>query len=193
MDHHPYTLLISSLNQGMDEAIAYYRVNSSVPSESIFLLEQAFTQMKIWVPKIMPGILGCIILLVTWFSMVAGNQLLHKKTGNGPWPAYRFWTLPEKLVWAIILSVILVLLPMEPGRTIGLNTLLVTGLLYCFQGIAIMLFFFYKWSIPLFLRTVIYVILFFQSFGVVFLAILGVADVWTDMRRLNSTDQETDS
>ena len=193
LEHHPYTLLINSLNQGMDEAIAYYKANSSVPSETIFLLEQAFSQMKIWVPKIMPGILTCITLLITWFSMVAGNRLLYKKTGTGPWPEYRFWTLPEKLVWAVISSVILVLLPMEPGRTIGMNILLVTGLLYCFQGIAIMLFFFYKWSVPVFLRTVIYVILFFQSFGVVLLAVLGVVDVWADVRRLNSTEQETDS
>jgi uncharacterized protein YybS (DUF2232 family) len=193
MEHHPYTLLINSLNQGMDEAIAYYKANSSVPSETIFLLEQAFSQMKIWVPKIMPGILTCITLLITWFSMVAGNRLLYKKTGTRPWPEYRFWTLPEKLVWAVISSVILVLLPMEPGRTIGMNILLVTGLLYCFQGIAIMLFFFYKWSVPVFLRTVIYVILFFQSFGAVLLAILGVVDVWADVRRLNSTEQETDS
>ena len=193
LEHHPYTLLINSLNQGMDEAIAYYKANSSVPSETIFLLEQAFSQMKIWVPKIMPGILTCITLLITWFSMVAGNRLLYKKTGTGPWPEYRFWTLPERLVWAVISSVILVLLPMEPGRTIGMNILLVTGLLYCFQGIAIMLFFFYKWSVPVFLRTVIYVILFFQSFGVVLLAVLGVVDVWADVRRLNSTEQETDS
>jgi len=193
MEHHPYTMLIQSMNQGMDEAVAYYKVNSSVPAETIFMLDQAFNQMKIWLPKVMPGILTCIIFLVTWFSMVAGNRLLYKKTGTGPWPEYRFWTLPERLVWAVIVSVIMVLLPLEPGRTIGMNLLLVTGLLYCFQGIAIMLFFFYKWSVPVFLRTIIYVILFFQSFGIVFLAILGVVDVWADMRRLNRTEQETDS
>ncbi|MCF8057143.1 MAG: YybS family protein [Desulfocapsa sp.] len=192
MEHHPYTLLINSMNQGMDEAVSYYTKNSSVPPETIVLLEQAFSQIKIWLPKLMPGILTCTTLLVTWFSMVAGNWLLYKKTGNRPWPEYRFWTLPERLVWAVIISVILVLLPMEPGRTIGMNILLVTGLLYCFQGIAIMLFFFYKWSVPVFLRTLIYVILFFQSFGVIFLAILGVADVWADMRRLDSTEQDTD-
>ncbi len=190
MEHHPYTLLIASLNQGMDEAIAYYKVNSSVPAETLFLLEQTFTVMKIWIPKVMPGVLTCITLLITWFTMVIGNRMLHKNTGSSPWPEYRFWTLPEKLVWALISSAILVVLPMEPGRTIGLNVLMVTGLLYCFQGAAIMLFYFAKWSVPLFLRTLIYVLLFFQTFGVILLGILGVADVWTDLRRLKSTEQE---
>jgi len=138
----------------------------------------------------MPGVLACITLLITWFTMVIGNRMLHKNTGSGPWPEYRFWALPEKLVWALIVSAILVVLPMEPGRTIGLNVLMITGLLYCFQGAAIMLFYFSKWSVPLFLRTLIYVLLFFQTFGVILLGILGIADVWTDLRRLNSTEQE---
>jgi uncharacterized protein YybS (DUF2232 family) len=193
MEHHPYTLLISSLNQGMDESIAYYKANSTVPAETLFLLEQTFAQMKIWIPKVMPGILACITLLITWFTMAIGNRMLHKNSGSGPWPEYRFWTLPEKLIWILIVAAILVVLPLEPGRTIGLNVLMVGTLLYCFQGTAIMLFYFSKWSVPLFLRTLIYVLLFFQTFGVILLGILGVVDVWTDIRRLKSTEQESDS
>lgn len=190
MEHHPYTLLLTALNQGMDEAISYYKIHSTVPAETLFLLEQTFAKIKIWIPKVMPGVLTCITLLITWFTMVIGNRMLHKNTGSGPWPEYKFWTLPEKLVWALIVSAILVVLPMEPGRTIGLNVLMITGLLYCFQGAAIMLFYFSKWSVPLFLRTLIYVLLFFQTFGVLLLGILGVADVWADLRRLNRTEQE---
>ncbi len=192
LEHHPYTLLINSLSQGMDEAIAYYKVNSTVPAETLYLLEQTFTQMKIWIPKVMPGILTCITVLITWFTMAIGNRMLHKNSGAGPWPEYRFWVLPERLVWVFIIASILVVLPMEPGRTIGLNVLMVSTLLYCFQGISIMLFYFSKWSVPLLLRTLVYVLLFFQTFGIILLGILGVADVWTDLRRLNSTEQESD-
>jgi uncharacterized protein YybS (DUF2232 family) len=193
LEHHPYTLLISSFNQGMDEAIKYYKLNNSVPAETLFFLEQTFDQMKIWIPKVMPGILACITLLITWLTMAIGNRMLHKNTGSGPWPAYRYWVLPEKLVWVLIGSAIFVMLPMESSRTIGINVLMISGLLYCFQGIAIMIFYFSKWSVPLFLRTLIYVLLFFQTFGVIVLGILGVVDVWTDIRRLNKTEQETDS
>lgn len=82
---------------------------------------------------------------------------------------------------------------MEPGRTLGLNVLLVSGLLYCFQGTAIMVFYFSKWNVPVFLRTIIYFIFFFQSFGAILLAVIGVIDVWADTRKLNSTEQETDT
>ncbi len=190
MDHHPYTLLISTLNQGMDEAIAYYKVNQSVPADTLVLLEQAFATMKVWIPKIMPGALTCITLLITWFTMVVGNRMLHKNTGSGPWQEFKYWALPEKLVWAVIISATLVILPLDPGRVIGLNILMIAGLLYCFQGTAIMLFYFSKWSVPLFLRTFVYILLFFQTFGVIVLGIVGVADVWTDFRKLKNTEQE---
>lgn len=193
MAQHPYSLLLESLNQGMDEAVEYYRTNSAIPAETIYLLEQTFAQMRTWIPKVLPGILACLILLATWFTMVAGNRLLYRKTGSGPWPEYRFWSLPEKLIWAPIISAVLILLPMEPGRTIGINVLIISGLLYSFQGLAIMLFFFYKWSVPVFVRSVIYVILFFQSFGAVFLAALGVVDVWADTRKLNTPSEETEN
>lgn len=193
MEQHPYTLLISSLNQGMDEAIAYYKVNSSVPADTLYLLEQTFAQMKIWTPKIMPGILTCITVVITWFTMAVGNKMLHKNTGTGPWPDYKFWTLPEKFVWFFIASAFFVMLQMEPASTIAINVLMVTTLMYCFQGMAIMLFYFSKWSVPLLLRTLIYVLLFFQTFGVILLGILGVADVWLDLRRLNSSEQESDT
>lgn len=192
MQQHPYFLLIKSLNEGMDQAITYYKVNASLPDETLYLLEITFQQMQTWIPKVMPAILCCIILLIVWFTMVFGNRLLQKKTGSGPWPEYKFWQLPERLVWLLVISGVLILAAVEPGRTIGLNILIVIGLLYCFQGIAVMLFYFYKWSVPVFLRTVIYVILFFQSFGALFLALLGIADIWLNIRRLHKSKDSAD-
>ncbi len=193
LEHHPYTLLVNSLTQRMDEALAYYMTNSTVPAETLFLLQRTFNEMKIWIPKVLPGILGCITLLVIWLTMVGGNRLVFKKTGNRPWAEYRYWVLPEQLVWILILSAILVVTPMEPGRTLGLNVLLVSGLIYCFQGTAIMVFYFSKWNVPVFLRTVIYIIFFFQSIGAILLAVIGVVDVWADVRKLSSTEQNTET
>lgn len=190
MEHHPYTQLIAALNQGMDDAITFYKVNKSVPAETLILLEQTFTMMKTWVPKVLPGMLASVALLITWFTMAIGNRMLYKNTGSGPWLEYKLWALPEKTVWILIVSALLVILPVEPSRTIGLNILMVTGLLYCFQGSAIMLFYFSKWNVPLFLRTLIYVLLFFQTFGIIILGIVGVADVWTNIRRLKQTKHE---
>lgn len=193
LEHHPYTLLVNSLTQGMDEALAYYAANNAVPAETLFLLQRTFNEMRIWIPKVLPGILGCITLLITWLTMAGGNRLIFKKTGNRPWTEYRNWVLPERLVWILIVSAILVVMPMESGKTLGLNVLLVSGLIYCFQGTAIMVFYFRKWKVPVLLRFFIYIIFFFQSLGAIFLAVVGVVDVWADSRKLRSTEQDTDT
>jgi uncharacterized protein YybS (DUF2232 family) len=193
MEHHPYTLLVNSLTQGMDEALAYYKANSTVPAETLFLLQRTLSEMKIWIPMVLPGTLGCITLLITWFTMAGGNRLIFQNTGNRPWTEYRYWVLPERLVWMLIFSAICIVIPTESGRVLGLNILLVSGLLYCFQGTAIMVFYFSKWNVPVFLRAIVYIIFFFQSFGAIFLAVIGVIDVWADTRKLNSTEQETDT
>ncbi len=186
MEHHPYSILIEMLNRAMDDAQIIYQERLELPSESLFLLQQTFAQMKIWLPKVLPGILGCIALTITWITMVSGNLLLYKKTGVRPWVEYRYWVLPEKLVWLLIVSAILVVLPAEAGKVLGINLLLLICLIYCFQGMAILVFYMSKWNVPIFLRTIIYLILLFQSMGAILLGILGVVDVWTDMRNLNS-------
>jgi len=193
MEQHPYTVLIASLNQAMDEVISYYRTNSTAPAETLYFLEQSLAHIKIWMPRLLPSILTCITIIITWFSMVAGNRLLLKKTGKAPWPQYRLWKLPDKLIWLVIGAAILSSISVETGRIVGVNILLICILLYSFQGLAIMLFFFSKWSVPVFLRSIIYVILFFQSFGMVFLAFLGMVDVWSNIRKLNGSIQEPDN
>jgi uncharacterized protein YybS (DUF2232 family) len=112
-----------------------------------------------------------------------GNRLLRQHTGHAPWPEYRFWQLPEKLVWGVILAAFLVLLPLPVGRDTGLNLLIVASVLYFFQGLAILLFFIERWNIPLLLRSLLLVIFIFQSVGSFFLSLIGLADTWFDFRR----------
>ncbi len=192
LEQHPYILLLNSLDFAMNEAIILYKQDMSISAETLFVLDQTFSQMRIWIPKLMPGFLFCLAMLLTCSTMAIGNRMLFKNTGSSPWPAYKHWSLPDKLVWGLIASTIMVVLPMASGRTIGANVLMVCGVLYCFQGIAIMLFFFSKWRVPLFVRTLVYVLLFFQTFGVIVLGLIGIFDVWADLRRLNKSEQNSD-
>jgi len=98
------------------------------------------------------------------------------------------WQLPEKLVWLVVAAAALALLPLQLARTIGFNLLLVASVIYCFQGLSIVLFFLNKWKVPLFIRSLLYVIIVFQSLGTIFLSVIGLADVWFDLRHDSSQD-----
>jgi len=185
---HPYFLLVQSINQGMEEALKLYQENEQIPADSSYLLIQTFTRIKERLTRFLPAILTSAALFSVWLAMVLGNRLLQKNTGASPWPDYKFWQLPDKLVWLVIVAAALALIPEPMCKTTGYNLLLVVSVIYCFQGIAIVLFFLDKWNVPVLLRSLVYVIFFFQSLGTFFLSVIGLADVWFDVRRLRGQD-----
>lgn len=183
-----YGQLIDSLDDGIGEALDYYRQSSEVTGETLVMLETTLYRMKVIIPLIMPSILGSFILIITWFTMILGNTLLLKTSGNAPWTSCRYWQLPDRLIWVVIGAGIFAMLPIQIIRPIGINSLVILSIVYCFQGISIAVFFMNKWNVPILLRSFFYVMIIFQSIGTFILLILGIADIWFDFRKLK---QET--
>lgn len=180
-----FQAIIASLNTGIDEALRIYGNNNDLSAESYIVVERTLLQVKTTAPLILPAILTSILTFVSWTTVVLGNTLLPKVGCDKPWPEYRFWKLPETLIWVFICSAIGAVMPYQPIQTTGINILIVVCLLYSFQGLAIAVFFLKKWSVPRLLRTAIYIMIIFQSFGTVILIIAGVADVWFDLRQID--------
>jgi hypothetical protein len=64
-----------------------------------------------------------------------------------PYPAYsrlNLWQAPDYLVWGVIGCGLLMLVPDGFAKTIGLNGLITLMMIYFFQGVAIVSFFFRK-------------------------------------------------
>ncbi len=177
-----YPLLLLSLDNSIDEALKVYQHNEALSADASYLLAQSLTQIKAWIPRVLPASLISLGIMIIWVTLVVGNRLLHQHTGQAPWPEYRFWQLPEKLVWGVIMAAFLILLPLPVARDTGLSLLIVASVLYFFQGLAIVLFFIEKWNIPLLMRSLLLVIFLFQSVGSFFLSLIGLADTWFDFR-----------
>ena len=178
-----YGQLLKTLDQGIVEALEYYRQSDAVSTESLVVLETTLYQMQVLVPMIMPAILGSLVLMITWLTMVIGNALLLKTSGHGVWSSYRSWQLPEKLIWVVIIMAVLALIPTQPLRAVGINSLILLSIIYCFQGLSIVVFFMHKWDVPLLLRSFFYVMIVFQSLGTLVLLFFGIADIWFDFRK----------
>lgn len=178
-----YGQLLKTLDQGIIEALEYYRQSDTVSTETLVVLETTLYQMQVLVPMIMPAILGSLILMITWLTMVIGNILLLKTSGHAVWSSYRSWQLPEKLIWVVIVMAVLALIPTQPLRAVGINGLILLSIIYCFQGLSIVVFFMHKWDVPLLLRSFCYVMIVFQSLGTLVLLFFGIADIWFDFRK----------
>ncbi len=188
----PYGTLINTMNSGIDEAMSHYRQSESLAPDAMLMLETTLQQMKVVIPIIMPAILLSCALFSTWITMVLGNRLALKFSKIEVWPRYRFWQLPDKLIWLGIASAALAFVPSEVARSIAVNVLILLSVIYCFQGFAVSVFFMNKWNVPLLFRSFIYVMIVFQSFGTLLLLMIGIADIWIDFRKLNPSKQKSD-
>ncbi len=181
-----YGQMLHTLDQALTEAVEQYRQYDGISTEALVVIEATISQMKVVIPAIMPGILGSIVLFVTWATMVLGNIMLERTSGLKAWPMFRQWSLPEKLIWAVIAMGACILIPVEPLPKIGINCVLLLIIIYCFQGLSITVFFMNKWKVPILLRSFFYVMIVFQSLGTLVLLFFGIADIWLDFRKLKT-------
>ncbi len=181
-----YSQMLNTLDQALTEAQGQYKQSAGMSAETLVVIEATINQMKVVIPAIMPGVLGSLILLVTWTTMVLGNVLLEKTSGFTSWPNFRQWALPDKLIWAVIAMGAFILIPVEPLPRIGINCILLLSIIYCFQGLSIAVFLMNKWKVPLLLRSFFYVLIVFQSLGTLILLFFGIADIWVDFRKMKA-------
>jgi uncharacterized protein YybS (DUF2232 family) len=97
------------------------------------------------------------------------------------------WKAPEWLVWGFILSGFALFFPGGWGlRAVALNGFLVTLLFYFFQGLAVVVFYFERQRVPLFLRGLGYVLIALEQVLTLVVVVLGLFDLWGDFRRLKN-------
>ena len=184
---NPYSTLLAELDKSLSQGLTLYEKSAKLAPDTLERLRSAVTLLRGYVPKIMPGILISAVLTISWMNLVLGNWLLKKNSRElTPWPDYIFWKLPEPLVWLVIAAGFTVFILPAPMKTIGLNILLVSVTVYFFQGLAIVASLFNRWSVPMLIRILIYALIFIQTYGIILLSFLGLADVWADFRKLDN-------
>ncbi|MCK5099944.1 MAG: DUF2232 domain-containing protein, partial [Desulfobacteraceae bacterium] len=88
------------------------------------------------------------------------------------------------LVWFAILTLGSIFISVESIKILGLNIFIILMLIYFFQGIAIVSFFFEKKKFPFFLKSFIYTLIMIQQIFALLIIGLGFFDTWFDFRKL---------
>ena len=101
---------------------------------------------------------------------------------------------PEQLVWVAIVSGILLLVPSKGLKLLGVNGLIIMVMIYFFQGIAIVSYYFDKKKFPKILRGILYGLIVIQQFVLLLVVAAGFFDLWADFRRLKKgADKDNES
>lgn len=188
---NPYTSLLAQLNNLLTQIVEAY--GSSMKNVSVELLQEfelAAADMRVVLPKVLPGLLAGSAVLTVWLNMVVGNGLLRRfQPDKAPWPEYRCWQLPDTVVWLLIAAIILAITSAGWLEITGYSLAVVIGLLYFFQGAAVFAHLLHRWNVPTFWRIVLYIFVAAQGYGFLLLAVTGAADTWADFRKLAQNEQ----
>jgi len=141
--------------------------------------------------RVLPGAGLSSALIVSWLNVLLTRRYCRAHNVPQPeWGEWSQWKTPEFLVWAVVASGAMVLLPIDTLSLLGLNGLIVLGTLYLFQGLSIVSFYFERWHFPRFLRAFVYALLLLQQFVTLGAILMGLFDVWFDFRRLSRKSTE---
>lgn len=183
---NPYIGLLADMDALLEQFAAVYRTNPDLPVETQYIFEQLIAEMQVVLPKIMPGLLAGMVLITVALNMIVGRCLMRRLAPEKAfWPPYSDWRLSDKAVWLLICAVALFLVGTGGVKNIGSSLMLVSGLLYFFQGAAVVVHALNRWNLPRIFRLLLYVLLILQRYGMLLVIIVGIADTWADFRRLD--------
>lgn len=159
-----------------------------VPQEQITLIRDNAQQIAVFFINILPALGLISMAFCIWLNLLAARMIFYRQRLHFPdFGDLARWKCPEKLVWLVIASGGMMLIPDERIYYVGFNVLLICLFVYLLQGLAIIGFFFRRKRIPIFLRTLFYGLLVFQQIFILLVIAVGLFDLWLDFRKFNKT------
>jgi uncharacterized protein YybS (DUF2232 family) len=173
------------ISRNLALTLDFYR-SAGLPEETVALIAGATERIAYVLVRILPGMMAAAALLLSWSTLLLARPLLLARRMALPeyGPLVR-WRAPEALVWLLIGCGLLLLLPARDVKILGLNGLLVLMVIYFFQGIAIVAFFFERRRFPRPLRVLLYSLLALQQVLLLLVVALGLFDMWLNFRKLD--------
>lgn len=192
----PLQVTLESLEQSMAAALGQLEpaAENGADAPAAPLSDQelaaAYDNLQRFISRAWPALFTISFISLVWLNLVASHWLLRRKDpALTPWPEFKYWRLPEHFVVVAALALVLLLVRLEPLATIGLNGSLIMGMLYFMQGLGIMSALLVYWNVPPLLRGICYALVLMQIYGLLLLALLGMADIRLNFRqRLQKND-----
>jgi len=182
-----YALASEYVTENLKLAMGIYE-NMGVSEEHIQMFSDSLEQIRYVLVGIIPALMVAFALLVSWINVMISKPVLIKKNLHYPdLASLKLWKAPDYLVWVVIASSVTLFFPDKIFKITGLNFLLVLMMIYFFQGIAIVSYYFEKKNVPRTLKVFLYSLIALQHFIFLFVIGLGFFDTWLNIRKQNKT------
>ena len=134
---------------------------------------------------VMPGMFMISFMTTLWLNILIIRTLLKRKgIIIKSIEHLNLYKAPDMLIWAFIGCAMTLMIPSDPVKIFGINGLIVLMLVYFFQGIAVVSFFFQQKNTPMALKGFCYFLIAVQVYVLILVIGLGFFDNWVDFRKL---------
>jgi len=188
------TAMVSGyIDANLELTLMLYK-NMGMPEENVQVISEAMGSIKYVLMRILPSLFASGLLLSAWMNLLLAKILLKReKTGCQAFGHLNTWKAPEYLVWGVIGSALMLVLPVGAFKMLGLNGMIIFLIIYFFQGIAVVSFYFETKRVPVALKILLYSIIFIQQIFLLIIAGLGFFDIWLNFRRLGMDNNNKQS
>jgi len=175
-------VLLKGINSSTEQAVALYAKQGLAP-EDLEQFTQAIHQAGALIGKVFPALILVALGTIAALNMAIILRIRSKRLPDIPEPEPLLsFRNPDLLVWVVIAAGFALLVPDPDMSRVGLNVLVVCAFIYFLQGLAVVLTFFKRISVPSLARIIFWVALAFQPYLVLAIAIFGLFDIWGDFR-----------
>ncbi len=179
----PFAVLEAYVATGIHDNLRIYGM-LGLPPEQVQEIRDQLPELIRFFSSIVPALGIVMATIVLWLNVLVGGVLIRQRGGIYPdFGDLTLWKAPERIVWFLIAAGGSMLVPAEPVRQIGANVLILCLFAYLFHGLAIAACFFKRKRIPPFFRYLFYGLVFAQQYVALTMAILGLVDLWLDLRK----------
>jgi uncharacterized protein YybS (DUF2232 family) len=173
----------------MVERISSIYSSLGMSKESLSLAKAQMQATLSLIPLIFPALLVMAATVDCFLSYIVSAAVL-KRLGRETLPRlpeFSRWRFPKSIFWALIASMVLQLSgvyypSMAFLQRTALNLRLLVTSLFFFQGLAVGWFFMQSKGLGRFLKIALTVVIFVVPFFAQIILILGIIDVWFDLR-----------
>lgn len=184
------TLVTGYVRKNIEATIALYE-SMGMSEENLHLIKDSLDNIQYVLVRIIPALTVASTLFLAWTSLLLSRPLLKNRGLFYPdFGSLNVWKAYDHLVWVAIGCGLMLLIPFRPLKLLGINGLLVLMMVYFFQGIAIISFYFNKKRFPRPLRIFLYSLIALQQVVLLVVIGLGFFDMWLNFRKLTKDKQE---
>ncbi len=183
-------LISAYIAKNLELSLMVYR-DMGMPAERVEAVSASLDTIRFILVRLLPALYAAGILIVAWMTVLLVRRLMRQQELGFPdFGHLNQWQAPDILVWGVIGSGLLLLLPATALKIVGGNVLIVLATIYFFQGMAIASFYFERKSLPTILKIFLYGLVFVWQPLLIGVVGLGLFDMWGDFRRLKNLEAD---